>query len=108
MEKWIAARACLNRRRVARRAADRTKHLFAEASGFADGSAGNWRQELHEAGEVVDAAAPGPRIALVFDVRDQVARSHAIAGDANGKLLREEVVGDPHFVAIGIGAEREQ
>ena len=44
----------------------------------------------------------------VLGLRKRIADSHAIRRDADGELLREEIVGDPHLVAIGVGAEREE
>ena len=66
------------------------------------------RQEAHEAGEVVDAAPPGPRVDDVFRVGNRIADPHPGRVHADGQLAGEQVVGDPHLVAIGVGGECQQ
>ena len=41
-------------------------------------------------------------------IGQRIAHSHAILRDADGQLLREEIVGDPHLVAIRIGAKDDE
>ena len=45
---------------------------------------------------------------LIFWIRDPVAQLHLLRGDPERELLRKEVVRNPHLVAVGIGAERQQ
>ncbi len=44
----------------------------------------------------------------VFGIGDRIAEPHPRGVDADGELGREQIVGDAHLVAIGIGAEGQQ
>ena len=108
IEERIRARAGRQRRCVAGRAADGAEDLLAVPRGLVDRAAGERREELHEAREVVDAASAGARIPDVLGIGNRIAHAHALRRDADRDLLREEIVGDAHLVAIGVGAERQQ
>ena len=52
---------------------------------------------------------PGARIGDVLGIRDRIAEPHPLGVRCRApSSVREEVVGDAHLVAVGIGAEREQ
>ena len=46
--------------------------------------------------------------AQVFGIGNRIAALHLLARDAERELVGKEIVGDPHLVAIRVGAEREQ
>ena len=58
--------------------------------------------------EVVDAAAARRRIDTILGIGKRIAAPVLLGGQADAELLAEEIVGDAHLVAIGVGAEREQ
>src|SRR5687767_7623173 len=89
-------------------ASDRVEDTLAIPRRLVDRPSGNRREELHEAGKIIDSAPAGARIADVLWLRMRVADSHTLVRDADRDLVREQVVGDAHLVAIGVGAEREQ
>ena len=89
-------------------APDGAEHAFTDAGDVVGRPARDRRQQPHEAGEVVDATAPGLRVGDVLGIRNRIAQPHAGLVDADGHLRREEVVGDAHLVAIGIGPEGQQ
>ncbi len=71
-------------------------------------SASERREEPHERLEVVDAATTRDRIAHVFRIGPQVAAPDLFLAHAEREFLREEIVGDPHFIAVGVAGERQQ
>ena len=93
---------------MAGRAADCREDPFAFADLIGDTFAPDWGQEPHERGEVVDTPPPRSRIADVLGIGDPVAHPHLLRGDPERYLLREDVVGNPHFVAVRVGTERQQ
>jgi hypothetical protein len=48
------------------------------------------------------------RVTHVLRIGPQVAAPDLLVGHAEGEFLREEIVGDPHFIAVGVAGEREQ
>ena len=66
------------------------------------------REKLHERFEIVDAAPACPAIRLILRIGNRVAQLHLLRRDPEGELLRKQVVGDPHLVPVGVGAERQQ
>ncbi len=51
---------------------------------------------------------PRPAIGLILGVGDRVALLHLLFRDPEGELLRKQIVGDPHLVAVGVAGEGEQ
>ena len=66
------------------------------------------RQELHEVLEIVDAAHPGSPVAHIFDPALRTAQLQAFGIDSQRYFVREQVVGDPHFIPIGVAGKRQQ
>jgi hypothetical protein len=108
VEQRVAARARVQHRVMAGGAADGGKHLLAGRGELARAFARHRTEEAHEAGEVVDAAPPRDRVSDVFRVADPIAGAHPLGRHAEGDFGREDVVRDPHLVAVGVGAEREE
>src|SRR5262249_59012857 len=73
-----------------------------------DGTARGRRQESHERLEVVDAATSRDRVAHVLRIGPQVAAPDLLVGHAEGEFFREEIVRDPHFIAVGVAGKRKQ
>ena len=92
----------LQRRHVARRAADAGEERLARAHGVVDRPAPGRREELHERLEVVDAAPPRPAIRLILGIGNRVAQLHLLGRDAERELVRKQIVGDPHLVPVGV------
>ena len=90
---------------MAGRAADRSEDLFASGHLRGHRSARERRQELHERLEVVDATPTRPELRDVLRLRNRIADAQLHIGQVERELLRKEIVGDPHLVAIGIPAE---
>ena len=89
-------------------AADCGEDLLAGPNLVVDVAPSGRGQEAHEAREVVDSAPASPWIAKVFGVREGIAQTHLLGRDAERAFLREQVVGDPHLVAIRVSAKRNQ
>jgi hypothetical protein len=93
---------------VAGGAADAGEQLLARTRRLVDGSPSGRGEKLHEGLEIVDAAPARAAIGVILGVGDRVALLHLLFRDPEGELLRKQIVGDPHFVAVGVAGEGEQ
>ena len=108
VERRMGARARGQRRNVAGGTAYRGIYLLADTDGIVDSGSIHRRQEAHEGLEVVDAALAGGAIAQIFGIGHRIAPPHLGLRDAERRLVRKQIVGDPHFVAIGVSAKTDQ
>src|SRR6185503_693429 len=83
IEQGVRAWPGRQRGRVARAASDGAEDALAIPGRLVNRTASDRRQELHEAGEVVDASAAGAWIADVFGLRMRVAHAHPLVRDPN-------------------------
>ena len=108
MEPRVRVRSGLQRRHVARRATDAREDALTGRSHLIQRLRSDRGQEPHEAGEVVDPSATGPRVGDVFGIGNGIAEAHARSVHAHRDFSRKEIVRDAHLIAIGVGAERQQ
>ncbi len=108
IEGTLAARAGRQHRRMTRRTSDTAKQLLTERDLRAAVAARRWGQKLHERREVVDAAPARRAIDAILGIGHGIAALVLFRREPDAKLLAEQIVGDPHLVAISIGAEGEQ
>ena len=95
-------------RNVAACAAGRREEPFTANHVFVDRATVEGRQEFHERFEGVDAAQSGEPFRAVFGIGGRIAEFERFGVDAGGDFFAEQVVGDTHLVAVGVGAKREQ
>ena len=95
-------------RDVAQRAANGAEHLLTCRDPTIDRAARRRGKKTEKRLEVVDRRQMGPRVGHVFRVRNRIAEVKPVGGHASSEFVREQLVGDPHFVTVGIGAEGSQ
>src|SRR5688572_29298314 len=108
MKDRVRAGAGLQRRYVTRGASDCREHLLPRPDFVVYPPAPYRREQPHEAGEVIDAAAAREWIADVLGIGKPIADAHLRRRHTEGRFFRKDVVGDAHLVAIGVGPEGEE
>ena len=108
IEHGVRAGARLQRRHVTGGAADAGEQLLAHTRRLVDGSPPRRGEKFHEGFEIVDAAPARPAIGLILGIGDRVALLHLLFRDPECELLRKQIVGDAHLVAVGVAGEGEQ
>ena len=87
---------------VTSRATNGSKDALTFADRLVNSHPADWREKAHEGLEIVDPSATGRRIANVFGIGNRIATVHLCLSDPERSLLRKQVVGDSHFVPVGI------
>ena len=75
---------------------------FGIAGPVVDRSTADRRKQPHEVREVVDPAQPGPALAHILQPAPGAAELHRFRIDSQCDFVREQIVGDAHFIPVGV------
>jgi hypothetical protein len=93
---------------VTRRATNGSKYTLTFAGRIVHVHATDRRKKAHECLKIIDPPTTRRGVTDVLGIGNRIAPAHLWLCNSERDLLRKQIVGNAHFVPVGIGSERKQ